>query len=166
MMNTRSLFAAPLVFLAACHGNPENNAACGFASMAAASMIVQSLQDLSHVVNTPPADVPAVLPGKVVAHGTSRVTAARNAQELELSYTGDAFPTVPGFGLLLVDDSSEAVRGVMIFEPDPPKGYPKLGTIGSGTATLPLFGIRVHWADLNAPRCPMFQPVGGDSTAK
>jgi hypothetical protein len=162
-MRFSALFAAPLVVLAACHGNPENNAACGFTSMAVASRLVQSLQDLSHVVNTPPTDVPSLIPGKVVAHGTARVAAERTATGLALHYGGEAFPQVPGFGVLLVDDSTEAVRGVMIFEPDPPKGYPKLGTIDSGATSLPLYGMRVHWADLNAPRCPMFQPL--DSSA-
>ena len=88
----------------------------------------------------------------------------RTAAGLALHYSGDAFPQLPGFGLLLVDDSTEAVRGVMIFEPEPPKGWPKLGTIESGADSLPLFGMRVHWADLNAPRCPMFQPLSEDST--
>lgn len=163
-MKPFTLLAAPLLLLAACHGNPENNAACGFTSMAVASRLVQSLQDLSHVVNTPPKDVPALLPGKVVAHGTSRVTATRSDSGLDLRYAGEGFPQVPGFGVLLVDDSTEAVRGVMVFEPEPPKGYPKLGTIESGGTKLPLYGMRVHWADLNAPRCPMFQPLGADST--
>ncbi len=163
-MRPSALFAAPFIVLAACHGNPENSAACGFTSMAVASRLVQSLQDLSHVVTTPPSDMPARFPGKVVAHGTSPVTASRTDAGLALRYEGEAFPTVPGFGVLLVDDSTEAVRGVMIFEPEPPKGYPKLGTIEDGGTSLPLYGMRVHWADLNAPRCPMFQPLGGDST--
>lgn len=157
-------FALPLALLAACRGNPENNAACGFTSMAVASRLVQSLQDLSHVVNTPPTDVPALLPGKVVAHGTARITASRTAKGLVLHYGGEAFPTVPGFGVLLVDDSTETVRGAMIFAPDPPKGYPQLGTIDDGSTTLPLYGIRVHWDDLNAPRCPMFQPLDSGAT--
>jgi hypothetical protein len=163
-MRPSALFAVPLVVLAACHGNPENSAACGFTSMAVASRLVQSLQDLSHAVTAPPSDVPAELPGKVVAHGTTRITASRSVAGLALRYTGEAFPQVPGFGLLLVDDSTEAVRGVMIFEPDPPKGWPKVGTIEDGGTSLPLLGMRVHWADLNAPRCPMFQPLSRDST--
>jgi hypothetical protein len=163
-MRTIRLFVVSLALLAACRGNPENNAACGFTSMAVASRLVQSLQDLSHVVATPPTDVPAELPGKVVAHGTARISASRTAAGLALRYGGEGFPKVPGFGVLLVDDSTEAVRGVMIFEPDPPKGYPTLGTIEAGGTSLPLYGMRVHWGDLNAPRCPMFQPLGADST--
>jgi hypothetical protein len=163
-MRPSALLAAPLILLGACHGNPENNAACGFTSMAVASRLVQSLQDLSHAVNTPPADVPGVIPGKVVAHGTRPVAASRSPKGLTLTYAGDAFPQVPGFGVLLVDDSTEAVRGVMIFEPDPPKGWPQLGTIESGGTSLPLLGMRVHWADMNAPRCPVFQPLDSSAT--
>ncbi len=151
----------PLVLLA-CGGNPENSASCGFTAIAAASMVMQSLQDLSHAVSAPPADVPAELPAKVVGRGTVRTTVARGAEGLTLRYEGEGFPTTPGFGLLMVDDSLELVRGVLIYEPEMPPGYAKLGTIATATTTLPLIGLRVHWPSLNAPRCPMFQPIAAD----
>lgn len=152
----------PLV-LVACKGNPENSPSCGLASIAAASMVVQSMQDLSHAVSALPAEVPGALPAKVVGRGTVRATATRGPQGLALRYEGEGFPTAPGFGLLLVDDSLEVVRGVLIYEPETPPGYARLGTIGTASTTLPLIGLRVHWPSLNAPRCPMFQPFSGDS---
>ncbi len=158
----RSLLFLPLAALA-CGGNPENNAACGFASIAAGSIVVQSMENLSQVVATPPANIPSVLPAKVVGRGTTRARASRGKEGLILGYEGAGFPKVPGFGLLLVDDSLEVVRGVLIFDPDPPKGYPSLGSIAGAGTTLPLYGLRVHWPSLNAPRCPMFQPVAADS---
>jgi hypothetical protein len=158
------LFFIPLAALA-CGGNPENNAACGLTSIAAASMVVQSLQNLNQVVNTPPAHIPDLLPAKVVGRGTARARAGHGSGGLDLAYEGEGFPKVPGFGLLLIDDSLEVVRGVLIFEPDPPKGYPSLGSIAAGSTTLPLYGLRVHWPSLNARRCPMFQPVA-DSVAR
>ncbi|MBI2403243.1 MAG: hypothetical protein HYV20_11020 [Gemmatimonadetes bacterium] len=161
-MMTRRLAALPLVLLA-CGGNPENTASCGFASIAAASMVMQSMQDLSHAVATAPASVPGELPAKVVGRGTVRTTVTSGPQGLTLRYEGEGFPTIPGFGLLLVDDSLEVVRGVLIYEPEAPPGYAKLGTIATAATTLPLIGLRVHWPSLNAPRCPMFQPLAGDS---
>ncbi len=149
-----------------CEGNPENSAACGFASIAAASLVMQSLQDVSHAVGSmPPEDVPRVLPAKVVGRGTTPATATAGPGGLAITYQGEGFPKLPGFGLLLVDDSLEVVRGVLVYEPEAPPGFPKLGTVTDGRSTLPLVGARVHWPSLNAPRCPMFQPVGADSTA-
>ncbi|MBI4420054.1 MAG: hypothetical protein HY560_04445 [Gemmatimonadetes bacterium] len=162
-MIPRRLALLPALLLA-CGGNPENTASCGFASIAAASMVMQSLQDLSHAVTAPPADVPAELPAKVVGRGTVRTTVARGGDGLALRYQGEGFPTTPGFGLLLVDDSLEVARGVLIYEPEVPPGYARLGTIATDAATLPLIGLRVHWPSLNAPRCPMFQPLTADST--
>jgi len=158
----RCLVFLPAV-LVACGGNPENSPSCGLASIAAASMVMQSLQDLSHAVTTPPANVPDSLPAKVVGHGTVRSTVSRGTESLTLRYEGENLPTLPGFGLLLVDDSLEVVRGVLIFEPESPPGFAKLGTIAGDNSALPLIGLRVHWPSLNAPRCPMFQPVTGDS---
>jgi hypothetical protein len=150
--------------LAACRGNPENSAACGFASIAAGSLVMQSLQDVSHAVTAVPAALPDTLPGKVVGHGTTRLVKTGRPDSLVLQFEGPDLPQIPGFGLLLVDDSLEVVRGVLIFEPEAPPGFTRLGTVASSTAKVPLLGLRVHWPSLNAPRCPMFQTVAGDST--
>ncbi len=165
-MKTR-LLLLPLA-LVACGGNPENSAACGFASIAAASLVMQSLQDLSHAVAALPPNLPDTLPGKVVGHGTMRLVTTSGPEGPVLQYEGEGLPKLPGFGLLLVDDSLEVVRGVLIFEPESPPGFARLGSIVSATSTtaLPLLGLRVHWPSLNAPRCPMFQPVGADSAQR
>jgi hypothetical protein len=159
-------FALVSLSLTACRGNPENSAACGFASVAAGSLVMQSLQDLSHAVNAAPSNVPDTLPGKVVGHGTTRLVKAGRPDSLVLQFEGPDLPKIPGFGLLLVDDSLEVVRGVLIFEPEAPPGFNRLGTVVSETGKVPLLGLRVHWPSLNAPRCPMFQPVAGDSTGR
>jgi hypothetical protein len=161
----RSLAFVPMVVVA-CGGNPENSPSCGLASIAAASMVMQSLQDLSHAVADPPASVPDSLPAKVVGHGTVRSTVSRGPEGLALRYEGENLPRLPGFGLLLVDDSLEVVRGVLIFEPESPPGFARIGTIASDSSALPLIGLRVHWPSLNAPRCPMFQPLAADSAQR
>jgi hypothetical protein len=162
----RPIALVPLALLAlcACGGNPENSAACGFASIAAGSLVVQSLQDLSHAVTAVPTSVPDTLPGKVVGHGTARVVKTGGPDSLVLEFRSPDLPKVPGFALLLVDDSLEVVRGVLVFEPEGPPGFKRIGTVVGGPARLPLLGLRVHWPSLNAPRCPMFQPVAGDSS--
>lgn len=152
--------------LSACGGNPENSAACGFASIAAGSLVMQSLQDLSHAVTTVPPSVPDTLPGKVVGHGTTRLVKTGTPDSLVLRFEGPDLPKLPGFGLLLVDDSLEVIRGVLVFEPEMPPGFTRIGTIVGGAANLPLLGLRVHWPSLNAPKCPMFQPVSADSATR
>ncbi|GBD31438.1 hypothetical protein HRbin33_00390 [bacterium HR33] len=149
--------------LIACESNPENSPACGIASIAAASIVLQSMQDLNKLVTDPPVEVPNPLPARVVGYGTSSALVATGPEGLILGYQGEGFPRVPGFGLLLVDDSTEAVRGVLVYEPEGPPNYPKLGTISGSESTLPLYGVRVHWPSVNTPRCPLFAPLKTDA---
>jgi hypothetical protein len=154
-----------LGLLTACESDPENSPACGIASIAAASIILQSMQDLNKLVTQPPAQLPDPLPARVVGYGTSSAMVATGPEGLILGYQGEGFPRVPGFGLLLVDDSTEAVRGVLIYEPEGPPNYPKLGTISGSASTLPLYGVRVHWPSVNTSRCPLFAPRREDRPA-
>lgn len=149
----------------ACERNPENSASCGFTFIAAAGIVLQSLQDVNRLVATEPPQLPNVLPARVVGYGTARAVVAHGPDRLVLGYEGPGFPALPGFGLLLVDDSSEVVRGVLIYEPEGPAGYPKLGIITGASATLPLYGSRVHWPSVTAPRCPLFAELPADTTA-
>ncbi|HEX9579892.1 MAG TPA: hypothetical protein VF970_02180 [Gemmatimonadales bacterium] len=147
------LAAAALV---ACGRPSENSASCGFASIAAGAMVLQSLQNLNMVATTAPAQVPAELPARVIGYGTAQVMIGEGPDGLTMGYEGQGFPPVPGFGLLLVDDSTETPRGVLIYETEGPGGYPRVGTITGTNATIPLYGLRVHWPSLNAPKCPLF----------
>src|SRR5262245_9411632 len=109
----RLISLALLAFAAACGGNPENSAACGFASFAGASMTMQQLGMRQKWLNRAPADLKAVLPARVVGHGTARVLVTEGRDGVVMGYEGESFPRSPGFGVLLVDDSSEVVRGVL-----------------------------------------------------
>ena len=76
-----------------------------------------------------------------------------------LGYEGEGFPTQPGYGLVLVEDSAETFQGVLIFDIEPPRGVTQLGTISNTSTTLPLFGTRVTWAAVSNDRCPLFGPI-------
>jgi hypothetical protein len=158
-MNRTTLLIPIAVAAAACAGNRENSASCGLASIAAGSMVLQSLENMNMVVSEPPAQVPSELPARVVGYGTARVLVAQGPDGWTMGYEGQGFPPAPGFGLLLVDDSTETPRGVLIYEPQGPGGYPQMGSISGASGTIPLYGIRVHWPSLNAPRCPLFAAV-------
>jgi hypothetical protein len=126
-------------------------------------MVLEQLRVASKVLAEPPPELRGVVPARVVGYGTSRAIAAESAEGVVLGYEGQGFPTVPGFGLALVEDSADAFQGVLIYETEPPYGYPQLGTISSAQVTLPLYGLRVTWGAVSDPRCPLFGPI--DTTA-
>lgn len=146
-----------IAWLAGCgQGNPENSAACGFAHMAGASMVLQHLPNQHAWLEHPPADLTAILAARVVGYGTSRAMVSSGRDGLVLGYEGEGFPRTPGFGLLLVDDSSEVTRGILIYDKEEQDGIPRIGTISGSTSTIPLYGLRVNWPSVSDPRCPMF----------
>ena len=76
---------------------------------------------------------------------------------------GEAFPRTPGFGVLLVDDSSEVTRGVLIYDKEEQERVPKLGTITGTRSTIPLYGLRVNWNGVSDAKCPLFAATTGAS---
>ena len=150
--------------LTACESNPENSAVCGFAAMASAGATLQYMPNERARLTSPPGGLPSVLPARVIGWGTSRVLVTDSPNGLVLGYEGLGFPSIPGFGILLVDDSSEVVRGVLIYDKETQDGMPTIGTISGSTSTIPLYGLRVSWGSVSDVRCPMFA-VPKDSAA-
>jgi hypothetical protein len=92
------------------------------------------------------------------------VLVAYEQDRLVMGYQKTEFPITATYALLVVDDSTQRAQGVLIYESEPPKSYPRLGTVtggpgGGGGAgaerTVPLFGVRVDWSSVNNPRCPL-----------
>jgi hypothetical protein len=152
--------------IAACgSGNPENSPICGFQSLAAANLVLDQLRLGSKTLTQIPAGVEGTVPVRVVGHGTARAIAAQGAEGLVLGYEGEGFPARPGFGLLLVEDSLDTFKGVLVFDLEPPTELPRLGAIASAQATIPLYGLRVSWGAVSSERCPLIttlDTVGGD----
>lgn len=147
--------------LAACGSdNPENSAVCGFASMAGATMVLEEMRAGTKALYEVPDGLEGTVPARVAGHGSGRALVAHGADGLVLGFEGDGFPTRPGFGLLLVEDSLDTFKGVLIYDLDPPLDYPMLGSISSPSLTLPLYGVRVAWRRVSNERCPLFR---GDS---
>lgn len=96
---------------------------------------------------------------RVVGYGTKRALAAQGPDGVVLGYEGEGFPARPGFALALVDDSSEVLRGVLVFESDGPADYPQLGTISGASGMLPLYGMRIRWDAVSSDRCPLFADI-------
>jgi hypothetical protein len=147
-----------LPFALACGGdrNPENSAVCGFAVLAAGSMVLEQFQGGTTVLPAAPPDLAGTVPARIVGRGTTRALVARTDSGVTLGFEGEGFPEHPGFAVALVDDSTEALRGVLVFESDGPADYPQIGTISSATSTLPLYAMRVTWSRVSDERCPLF----------
>lgn len=153
----RTLLLFPLA-LAACGGSrdAENSPVCGFAAVATASWILDQFQGRTTVLDSAPPGLSGQVAAKVVGHGSGRALAARADAGIVVGFEGEGFPERPGFAVALVDDSSEVMRGILIFESDGPADYPQIGTISSPTSTLPLYAMRIAWSRISDERCPLF----------
>lgn len=160
----RSFLLLPLALACGGERNSENSAMCGFTAMAAGSMILDQFQGATTVMREAPPDLTGTVPARVVGRGTTRALVARTESGVSLGFEGEGFPEHPGFALVLVDDSSEVLRGVLIFEADGPMDYPQIGTVSSATSTIPLYAMRVNWGRVSDERCPLF--AAGDSTTR
>jgi hypothetical protein len=145
-----------------CAGDRARSPTCGIAQLAGPALIQQQLANLSYVLTEAPRGLPASLPARVVFVGEGlkpppgEVLIAYAGQQLVMGYQGTGFPAAPGgYGLLVVDDSTRRAQGVLLYESQVPRNYPELGTVTGADRNIPLFGVRVDWAGVNNPRCPL-----------
>ena len=148
-----------LLLLAACsRGGSSGSPTCGIALIAGPTLIQQQLINARAVITDPPRGLPDSLPALVIQQkaGTGGVIVGRDAeQRISMQYRGPGFPA-DGYGLLVVDDTSERALGVLIFESPEPKDYPRIGAIIGGSTAIGLYGVRVDWSSVSNPRCPLF----------
>jgi hypothetical protein len=153
--------AALALTLAACSFDRSRSPVCGFELLAGPRLIQDRLNDARALLTDAPRGLPDVLPARVAGRADTAHAIRGAAQEqLALVYEGAYFP--PGisdstvYGLLVVDDSSERVIGLLVYEGiAPPKEYPRIGVVAHDAAVVPLFGVRVNWAGIYNPRCPL-----------
>ena len=159
MKRTLSL-ALLAAFGAACSTqSSENSASCGFAAMAGATMLLEQLRGGGRFIDTAPDDLAGTVPARVVGYGTTAALVAFGPDGVMVGYEGPGFPTRPGWGLAIVEDSLDTFKGVLIYETEPPMGAPLLGGVVGGNYTIPLYGARVTWSAVSSERCPMFAAV-------
>lgn len=144
-------------------GGRSRTPPCGLGTAAAPMVILQRL-DAGLVLTEVPRGLPDHLPARVIGERQGEVLIAHEGNALALGYQGASFPTdtAYSFGLLVVDDSTQRVVGVLIYgSSNVPRHRASLGTVTGGSQSLPLYGVRVDWAELNNPRCPLL----GDTTS-
>jgi hypothetical protein len=152
--------SALAILLAACSGDAARSPTCGMALIIGPTMIRERLfNNARAIITDAPRGLPEILPGMVIQQKQAQMRVAYDAEgRIVLRYEGPGFPASgAGYGLLVVDDTSERAMGVLIYESEEPRLIPKLGTVtaGAGGSALNLYGVRVDWASVSNPRCPL-----------
>ena len=149
---------APLVLaLAACGtGADRGNPACGLAALAGPTALLTQFSVPRQTLSTPPTRLPERLVARVVAGPALPAIVGRADTQLVIGVEGSIPPTIkPGYGVLVLD-TTETARGVMLFEGTPVEGAPMLGNVTIGATTVPLIGIQLDPSRIEDPRCPFF----------
>jgi hypothetical protein len=155
-MSTRPLI--PLLLAVAACGKPADrgNPACGLAALAGPTALITQFSVPRQTLSTPPRRLPERLVARVVAGPALPAIVGRSDSQLVIGVEGNIPPTIkPGYGVLVLD-TAERARGVMLFEGTPVEGAPPLGTVTVGATTLPLIGIQLDPTRIEDPRCPFF----------
>ena len=153
---------AGTIVSAACGSDRARSPTCGLALLVGPSMIQQRFLGAASAITDAPRGLPPSLHARVIFVGEGakppqgEVVVAYNQSQLVLGYQGTGFPPAPGgYGLLVVDDSTQRAEGVLLYESEPPKSYPQVGSVSGGERSVPLFAVRVNWPSMNNPRCPL-----------
>lgn len=155
----RSVLALVLLVAACTRGG--GSPTCGLALLAGPSLITSQLGNARPVLTDPPRGMPDSLPARVIEQkagsgGVGALIVTRGAEgKISMQYRGPSFPA-RGYGLLVVDDTSQRAMGVLLLDQEEPARDPTIGTIIGGSTVLNLYGVRVDWASVSNPRCPLF----------
>jgi hypothetical protein len=161
--STRSPMTALLmtVLVGGCGGDRTRSPTCGLALLVGPRLIQQQLTVLPYVLTEAPRGLSASLPALVAGYREQgEVSVSYAGSRLALTYQGPHFPPFPNdstvYALLVVDDSTQRAQGILIYESiRPPPSFPQLGTVAGADKTVPLYGVRVDWASVSNPRCPL-----------
>ena len=164
--SARSLppLVAAAIIAGACGGGSRGSPTCGIAALAGPSLITSQLSNARAVLTDPPRGLPDSLPALIIqlkSRDTGLVIVSRDAAgKVAMLYRGGGFPP-RGYALLVVDDTSRRAMGVLVIDQEEPARHPPIGTMIGASTALNLYGVRVDWAGVSNPRCPLF---GGPAT--
>jgi hypothetical protein len=153
-----------VLVLAACGRGNSGSPTCGIAAIAGPSLITSHLTNARAVLTDPPRGLPDSLPAlsiQLKSRDTGVLIVVQDAEgRVSMQYRGQGFPP-RGYGLLVVDDTSQRAMGVLLLDVEEPPRPPVIGTVIGGSTALNLYGVHVDWASVSNPRCPLF---GGPAT--
>jgi hypothetical protein len=142
-------------------GSNSGSPTCGIAAIAGPALITSQLGNARAVLTDPPRGVPDSLPALVLQQKSrdfGAVIVTRDAAgKISMLYRGTGFPA-HGYGLLVVDDTSQRAMGVLILDQEEPQHHATIGSIVGGGSLLSLYAVRVDWLSVSNSRCPLFGP--------
>ena len=156
----RSLLIAAML-IAACDrstGGKSSAAAatCGLAALAGPTALLGQFGIPGQTLGSAPRKLPERLVVRLVAGPAYPAIVGRSDSLLVIGVNGGLPTNVkPGFGMLILDTGNKA-RGVLLYEGAPVEGAPQIGTVSIDNVSVPLLGIQVDPARFEDPRCPLF----------
>jgi len=163
-------FLTPLL---SCGGDRTRSPTCGMAQLIGPSLIQDRLRQLPFVLTDAPRGLPGTLPVRVIGTREQSTVLVGTKGALAMEYQGAGFPAgsvsdTTTYAVLVVDDSTQGAQGVLIYESHrPPEGYPSIGAVTGQDRTIPLYGVRLDWAGVSNPKCPLLgAPAAPPSSAQ
>jgi hypothetical protein len=151
-----SIHWVAVAVLACSSGERPRSPTCGIALVVGPTLVQQQMLNLRALIVDAPAGLPAALPARVADRADpGGVLVEYEDGRLLLEFQGVGFPSRPGYALLVVDDTSQQVEGVLIYDQDGPRDHPRIGTVRRGEVAIPLYGVLVDWGSVSNPRCPL-----------
>src|SRR5690242_5480541 len=128
------------VGIPACAVDPHRSPVCGMALLVGPRLILEQIGDAHTLLSEAPRGLPLTLPARLVGEpDTALVHVSSERDRVVLELQGLKLPVVTTdstgrdstvFGVLLVDDSTATVQGVLLYDrPRPPKEYPQIGRL-------------------------------------
>lgn len=150
------VFAFLLIAGCSQSGDRAPSAACGLAALAGPTALLGQFSIPDQTLGTPPRTLPERLVVRLVAGPAYPAIVGRADSLWIIGVEGGLPPNVkPGFGVLILD-STEKARGVVLYEGTPVEGAPELGRVSVGDITVPLIGIQLDPTKVEDSRCPLF----------
>jgi hypothetical protein len=139
-----------------CADDRSRSPTCGIALVVGPTLVQQQMLNLRALIVDAPAGLPSALPARVAGRGDpGGVLVDYEDARLMLEFQGVGFPARPGYGVLVVDDTSQQAMGVLVYDADGPRDHPRIGTVRRAEVSVPLYGVLVDWASVSNPRCPL-----------
>jgi hypothetical protein len=131
-------------------------ATCGLAALAGPTALLGQFGIPNQTLGAPPRKLPERLVVRLVAGPAYPAIVGRSDSMLVIGVNGGLPANVkPGFGVLILDTGNKA-RGVLLYEGAPVEAAPQIGTVSIDNASVPLLGIQVDPAKFEDPRCLLF----------
>ena len=147
--------------LAACNRSSDSKssaaaATCGLAALAGPTALLGQFGVPGQTLGAPPHTLPERIAVRLVAGPAYNAIVGRADSLLVIGVNGELPANVkPGFGVLILDTGNRA-RGVLLYEGSPVENAPEIGTVSIENASVPLLGIQVDPAKFEDSRCALF----------